>query len=494
MSTMASYTNDISTTITPSSLVKELGDITEVTMSPLENSSDTGTERSICKIKRTGKPSQTMINTAQLLGEDMTGIFKDLSAYTSKFGDSGLICLSHTKVTGGKTQNIQTTDLINHIQMYMQQSLSNIWYDGKLYQDTVYVWNKIGSPLTFPKTDMYVDRVSVRMIDPSNYILFLLNTRLYNITGSSLRAYTYNALSDKYTQLTNINDDFFGGGKVASITDDANEITYYRNGIIYLYEIPSVNTTTIGISLTATYPLNLSSGEFLVPHYVTNNDYVAYTIGTPNKLDPTRFTLNRIIVASTESVNGQITIINGPILDLSKKKFVSIKRTSIGLVINKTGTRIAIVHLAPFFDAKLSQEVIRYYSTVYDLRDDSSLGTASTTTTTIPPTTVTVSTGVSVSTTVVPITFQWVEYKQMEGSYLDLTWLEAKENIPLDIVFQRQITTTNSGEYRNLSISPDSVGQYISLWCPFVQGDNELTVIKPVYEEISSIVRIDAIA
>jgi len=158
---------------------------------------------------------------------------------------------------------------------------------------------------------------------------------------------------------------------------------------------------------------------------------------------------------------GQPQLIQLPsIPDLLANKFTSIIHTSCAIVTNINGDRICLLHLIPFFYEPLNKTVPRYHITVYDFNTTEN---------------------------------KWLFHGEMEGTFIDPDFIEASDSVAIENIINRSVTPMTSAEYRNIYISNDEVGEYISMWVPFIKINNDLVLLRPDYEEMSTFVRIDTI-
>jgi hypothetical protein len=404
------------------------------------------------------KSNIMIINDGVFPDEDNGIIYYDDTYYTHYDPDTHVICGLFSKIKKESEGNTSfTIEDINHkIQLFY---LENVKKNINPYQVGKYVWKKYCCGLTIPKNDMYINRISCRRIDENYFMIFCYNTSLYGTSNSSIRAYVYDHKNNKYIKLDNVNDSLFGNGKFASVDQNSDHMIFVNDNKLSVYMLSNFSSSGFDVTLKAIIDPVLNN-SVIVPNYVSiNHTHVAFATGN---YSGTRYTLRTIRVFETPNVDlpGDSKYTERTSVDLSTALFMGINRTSCGMVIDINGSRICFINIVMFYVQKLNKNIPRYHISIYDLDRTQN---------------------------------KWALYKEMFGSFVDPTHLEGGSNIDPNKVLARKFKPEISAEYRNLYISTESDGEYISMWVPYASYNGEIIILKPNYERISSLVRVDDI-
>jgi hypothetical protein len=233
----------------------------------------------------------------------------------------------------------------------------------------------------------------------------------------------------------------------AFIKNNKINIMVCENSIIRINQ----HDSNLDVLNTINIPIILPNNLQIIPSYCYfNTDYLTFATGISYK--------GRYAIASINTYN--LNNIGIPdILDISSKKLTTINSNAKGLTINNTGDRICFVNFTLFYIEQINKYVPRYAVSVYDKQDNN----------------------------------EWFEFGTLLGSLIDPTYIEALQDLLSDEnKINRKLRAESTGEYRNIDLSDDGI--YASMWTPFIKIDDDIIIIKPFYEPITSFVRIDSIS
>jgi len=405
------------------------------------------------------KSNIMIINDGVFADENDGTVYYDDTYYTHYDPDTNVICGIFSKIkkeSEGKT-SITIDDIVYKIQLfYLQDVATNI----NPYQVGKYVWKRYCCGLTIPKSEMYINRISCRKIDDNSFMIFCYDTSLYGNISSSIRAYVYDHKNDTYTKLDKVDDSLFGNGKFATVDQSSDQMIFVKDNKLYVYMLDNFTTSGFNVTLKSIIDLALSNGAMVVPNYMTvNHTHLAVAVGI---YSGSRYILRMIRIFETPDAElpGEIKYTERSTLDMSTSTIMGINRTSSGMVIDINGSRICSINIVMYYVKTLNTTIPRYHISIYDLDQTQN---------------------------------KWGLYKEMFGSFVDPKYVEGGVNIDPNTIMARKFKPEISAEYRNLYISTESDGEYISMWVPYASYNGELIVLKPNYERISSLVRVDDI-
>ena len=333
-------------------------------------------------------------------------------------------------------------------------SLDSIELNVNSYKSDKYNWKKVSDNLIINKDEFNPNYCVSRKIDDENYMVFLINnSEIHNEDNiETIRIYLYK-IGGNWSQLININIE----GKVVYLCNNGVTLVSNLNNKLIFYKLSDISVNSLNIKKVNELNIKSSIPEYeniakLIPSYFyVNEKHIIFAMGVLND--------NRYLITDAKIYDyNDGEIINNNNIILIQRKLSLINNTAMGISINDSSTRFCFINLSLFFIEQINQYVPRYGVSVYDKNNS-----------------------------------EWFEFGSLLGSTIDPTYVEANPLTPVKDRINRKVTAINTAEYRNISSSLDDDGIYVGMWTPFVKYDNDVIVLKPFYEKVSSFVRVDSI-
>lgn len=322
------------------------------------------------------------------------------------------------------------------------------------YKSNKYNWNKISDHLIINNNEFNPNYCLSRKISDDSYIVFLVNTTEIHNTESIETLRIYGFKKEVGWNRINVNIE----EKVAYICNNGINVLAYKNKKLIFYKLSNFALDSIQIERINEIDVVSSIPEYtdiarIVPSYVfINPNYVMYAMGI--------FTQNRHLITDVKIFKYNDGVLSDEEnIVLIQRNLSSINNTAMGLSINPSATRFCFINLSLFFVEEIARYVPRYGVSVYDKKSDDT----------------------------------WFQFGTLLGSVIDPAFIEANPTLGIDVKTTRKITALNTAEYKNISSSLDDDGVYVGMWTPFIKYDNDVIVVKPFYEPVSSFVRVDSI-
>lgn len=395
-----------------------------------------------------------IVNDGVFDNEETGNEYQDSKFFTHYDEDTCVICTLHSKVITSSPDTLSINDIRQVIQLF---KMNDVPVNINPYEIGKFSWSKIGSSLIINKSEMDIDRVASFTLDNDNILVYLMDSKLYGVSGSSIKMYVYNITNDTYT-LTDYSDALFDNGNFLTTDNCAENLVFFKDNKLYFYESiinPSGSEIHEKVVFKKNTVLNITipADHWIIPHYAAYcKDHFVVALG---KISANRYEIREVrVFKKTNEIYTEIN--NFPVNPI----FKSIRRTSAGIIINPSGNTIVMIHIAPFYNKEMNMTFPRYYITIYRLD---------------------------------MTTNKWAFFKELYGSYLDPNYLEARDDIDPKIVYNRKFKAELTAEYRNLYIDEREENNYVSMWCPYIRHNGEIVIIKPGFENITSFVNIDSL-
>lgn len=386
---------------------------------------------------------------------DLGNVLYDQRAYTFYEKSTNSVACLYTKVV---TETPDENDSHESVYCVTIHSLDHVSETQVPFAEGKYEWSQVGTALEISTDDICVNRIALKTIDDNNCLLFLINTdHLDTVDSQSIRVYAYNKTNDTHNLLS-ISDADFGNDRIVSHCDPGKYYVGFKDNVATVYELTNFASSGFDISVSASINDLVPAGKSLIPNYsFMNGKKTIFGFGVPVG---NRYALTDIVIYDhiTNDDNTKSLVHNSSI-DLSAKEYTAVRKSSSSVVINKNGDRLSFIHTLKFYFTQIDRTLPRYYASIY--KHDVNLG--------------------------------WCEFRGMGGSILDPNYVEVIDTVTDEQMNNYPFTPEQSGQYRNIYASPDDEGEYLNMWVPYIQYENDIVAIRPEYEPIMSIARIDSI-
>lgn len=367
----------------------------------------------------------------------------DERSYTFHDSVSKSICTLYTRLNN----NVQEKIIDIHELKYIEPNINP-------YKSNKYNWKKISESLVIDYDKFNPNYCILRRINDNSYIVILVNNSEIHNTEyvETIRIYGFD-INNGWNRINNNLE-----GKIAFVSNNAEDLLSYKSNKLIFYKLSDFKFDSINIKKISEVDITSTLPEYtdlarLVPSYVfMNGNNVLYGMGIPTE---GRHLMTEIKMFKYD--NGVIS--NEDNVRLIQRNMTTINNTATGLGMNPSSTRFTFINLSLFFIEEINKYVPRYAVSVYDKKTD---GT-------------------------------WFEFGTLLGSTIDPTFIEANPSLGIDVRTTRAVTALNTAEYKNINISLNDDGVYVCMWVPFIKYDEDVVVVKPFYENVSSFVRVDSI-